>query len=174
MPNHKGKRSGFTLIELVVVVAIIGILTTVSVLRFQDMTREAARAAFEANHRAIISALTLYSVDHAGMLPPNGQLPREECGDSSSEYSARQTLPADLAPYLPAIGDGSGLNANPEGAIYYWMNEGYSIELVPKPDGELWSYYPDYSGGKGPQGRWLHYDTNETKMLGASRVPFGN
>jgi prepilin-type N-terminal cleavage/methylation domain-containing protein len=152
MANHKGRRSGFTLIELVVVVAIIGILTVIAVPRFQEMTREASLAAFRANHRSIMAALTLYAADHSGTMPPN---PLEKPGTASALHT--KSLPAALAPYLPAIGDGSGLNNNPAGAIYYWENDD---SVTPGTDGELWSYHPNYTAATGSgDGHWLIYDT---------------
>jgi prepilin-type N-terminal cleavage/methylation domain-containing protein len=154
MTDHKGKHSGFTLIELVVVVAIIGILTVIAVPRFQDMTRQAGISAFEANHRNIMSALTLYSVDHSGTMPATGTKPTL-VANGKKGGTAVKSLPADLAPYLPAIGAGSGLNGNPEGAIYYWINATTDTKGQ-VTDGELWSYHPNYDG---PNGKWLVYTT---------------
>ncbi|MDR2749461.1 MAG: type II secretion system GspH family protein, partial [Clostridiales bacterium] len=62
-------RKGFTLVELLVVVAIIGILITIAVPRFMTMTAGSKKAALQANHRIIISAVTMYMADHSGKFP---------------------------------------------------------------------------------------------------------
>jgi len=63
-------RKGFTLVELLVVVAIIGILVLIAVPRFQSMTEGARRRTVEANHRIIVSAITMYIANNNGQLPP--------------------------------------------------------------------------------------------------------
>ena len=64
-------RKGFTLVELLVVVAIIGILVLVAVPRFSSMTDGARISAVEANHRILVSAITMYMAEHNGQLPPD-------------------------------------------------------------------------------------------------------
>ena len=64
-------RKGFTLIELLVVVAIIGILVTIAVPRFMSMTQGAKVAAVRANHRELVSAISMYIADNNGLKPAN-------------------------------------------------------------------------------------------------------
>lgn len=61
---------GFTLIELMVVVAIIGILAAIGTMLFANTSTRARVAKAQADVRTIASAVTLYSV-HMGTLPPN-------------------------------------------------------------------------------------------------------
>lgn len=54
-----GRQAGFTLIELVAVIAILGILAAVAVPRFVDLTKEAEEASAEAVAGTIESAANL-------------------------------------------------------------------------------------------------------------------
>jgi prepilin-type N-terminal cleavage/methylation domain-containing protein len=65
-------RKGFTLIELLVVVAIIGILTTIAVPKFMAMTEGSKKATLEANHRIIVSAISMYIAANDGAVPSQG------------------------------------------------------------------------------------------------------
>jgi type IV pilus assembly protein PilA len=65
-----GNRRGFTLIELMVVVAVIGILTTIAVPLYTNMQLRARVAKAQADSRALVSAISVYS-SHMMSLPPN-------------------------------------------------------------------------------------------------------
>ena len=60
----KDKQDGFTLIELVVVVSIIGVLVAVAVPTYNQITTNAKQKAHEANIKIIEGAATLYIADN--------------------------------------------------------------------------------------------------------------
>jgi prepilin-type N-terminal cleavage/methylation domain-containing protein len=63
------KQKGFTLIELMIVVAIIGILAAVAIPKFAQMLEKSREGATKGNVGAIKSAVSIYSGDWQGVWP---------------------------------------------------------------------------------------------------------
>lgn len=63
------KDNGFTLIELMLISAIIGILAVIAVPKFSNMLDRAREGAFKGNLGALRSALSVYYVDNEGQYP---------------------------------------------------------------------------------------------------------
>ena len=71
-PHSANRAVGFTLIEILVVVAILGILAAIVVPRIMDRPDEAKRVAAKADIGAIVQALKLYRLDN-GFYPSTDQ-----------------------------------------------------------------------------------------------------
>jgi general secretion pathway protein G len=61
--------SGFTLIELMIVVAIIGILAAIAIPKFAELIRKSSEGASKGNLGAIRSSLSIYYGDLEGQYP---------------------------------------------------------------------------------------------------------
>ena len=66
MASGRKFTTGFTLIEVLVVVAILGILAAIVVPRIMDRPDEAKRVAAKADLGAIVQALKIYRLDNGG------------------------------------------------------------------------------------------------------------
>lgn len=61
------KAKGFTLIELMIVVAIIGILAAIAIPKFADLIRKSNEGATKGNLGSLRSALSIYFADNDGV-----------------------------------------------------------------------------------------------------------
>ena len=69
--NKLKKSKGFTLIELMIVVAIIGILAAVAIPKFADLVSKSKEAAVKGTLGALRSAISIYYGDREGQYAQN-------------------------------------------------------------------------------------------------------
>jgi len=89
--DRRGLDDGFTLIELMIVVLILGILVGIAVASFAQATGSARSAACLSNQRSIHSVLEEYYMQ-------NGKYP-ESLDEISSLSDADKRCPSDKKPY---------------------------------------------------------------------------
>ncbi len=64
---NKNGRGGFTLLELMIVVGIIGVLAAISMVKFMQLIDKAKEAATKANLGALRASIAIYFADTRGM-----------------------------------------------------------------------------------------------------------
>ncbi|MBF4693851.1 prepilin-type N-terminal cleavage/methylation domain-containing protein [Fusibacter ferrireducens] len=127
----KKKKKGFTLIELIVVIAILGILSGIAVPRIGASRTNAANTAHNANIRTIQSAAMMY-------LAENGN-PAAEMNDTTTPTA--QSVVENYLQGWPAIpsgaqaGDGSGNNTAIAADAVYTITIGSDgvVTVTPRP-----------------------------------------
>ncbi|HKK20330.1 MAG TPA: prepilin-type N-terminal cleavage/methylation domain-containing protein [candidate division Zixibacteria bacterium] len=63
--NFKGNQKGFTLIELVMIIVILGILAAVAIPKYQDLSSEAKEASARSALGSLRSGITIYYANQA-------------------------------------------------------------------------------------------------------------
>jgi prepilin-type N-terminal cleavage/methylation domain-containing protein len=106
MINKKLKSvKGFTLIELMIVVAIIGILAAIAIPKFADLVTKSKESAVKGSLGSVRSAVSIYYSDTEGVFPSTGSL-------ASALTSGGKYL-KDL-PYIGVPKPGNHINTNTE------------------------------------------------------------
>ena len=93
--SFNNKSRGFTLVELMIVVAIIGILAAVAIPKFAQMLEKSREGATKGNLGAIRSAVSNYYADQQGWYPITL--------DTNSYQTSSGTLPAFCPTYLDNV-----------------------------------------------------------------------
>jgi general secretion pathway protein G len=67
------KRNGFTLVEILIVVVILGILAAIVIPQFSDASEQANLSSLTSNLQTVRSQIQLYKIQHNGKLPGAGE-----------------------------------------------------------------------------------------------------
>jgi general secretion pathway protein G len=148
------RKSGFTLVEILIVVIILGILAAIVIPQFTNASQDARKNSLTSQLQTIRSQLELYKLQHKDQLPPSlgtGANDWQEMSQmSDADHNVGMGAGFPFGPYLqqppanPIISDpaiyslvgttvldhGSGGGANPAG------NVGWVINLT---TGKVWA-----------------------------------
>src|ERR1700692_3515613 len=121
------QKKGFTLIELMIVVAIIGILAAIAIPQFANLVGKSQEGRTKANLGTIRSALSIYYGDTEGWYPQDTLANGLNTLSASGKYL--QSVPnADLPRTVNNVGHGSvptiTLTAGQDAGGWYYNNGG--------------------------------------------------
>jgi len=130
--RKRRKEEGFTLVELIVVVAILGFLLSIAIPRYLTARTTAAQAATKANLHQLASSMELYMTEHP------------EVGDT---YPTNDDVASWLSAYIPKAPVPPGGNPNNENTLYqYAQLDGNDTDTNPGDSYAIWD--PNPYGGK--------------------------
>ncbi|MBI4678969.1 MAG: prepilin-type N-terminal cleavage/methylation domain-containing protein [Elusimicrobia bacterium] len=139
---------GFTLIELMIVVSIIGILAAIAIPKFADLIRKSREGKSKGGLGAIRSALTIYYSDMEGTFPSDDLSSLTIAGKyiaAIPKVTAPDYHPETSAVYNNATDGCNMLYTNDRGGWAYWSDDGTMCGAVgpfgtqrERTQGELW------------------------------------
>ena len=146
--------SGFTLIELMIVVAIIGILAAIAIPKFADLLRKAQEGATKGKLGSIRSALSIYYADNEGYFPIDAKTNPSTVLEDTLIPKYIDVLPESQAPPYHASSNLVRTHGTPYNHTHddgYW---GYGSLAADSDFGALWVMC-SHTDSKGAQ--WSTY-----------------
>ena len=135
MKNFIKNRKGFTLVELVVVIAIIGILAGIAVPRFMEATASARGAKIVADMRTIESAVIIYYAKEGKYPGTSGTIVKDTASATTAGFLGENAL---LTAWpVPPVGTANIKYANDPGS-----------NIVNVQNGAVYTYTPASDDGK--------------------------
>lgn len=124
-------KSGFTIVELLIVIVIIAILAAITIVAYNGMQQRARDAQRAQDMRTIAKALEMYYTIH-GQYPPAGGATVINAGWSSSQDASWDTLATHLRDHISSLpkdptntSGAAGLNTANTYNYSYWAGGNY-------------------------------------------------
>jgi prepilin-type N-terminal cleavage/methylation domain-containing protein len=158
MPRRSRKRFGFTLIELMITVSIIGILASIAIPKFSDMVRKSREGTLKGQLGAIRSALAIYYADTEGNYPTgNCPPPPGSCmGVGSDVYMNLLQWLTVNGKYLTTISAPLVPDYHMQGAFNGVTDYDLGGAMTPSPS-YFFSYDPSYVDSSDNYGAWIYF-----------------
>ena len=144
--SAKRAKSGFTLVEILIVVVILGILAAIVIPQFTDASTQAKESSLSADLQTMRSQLELYKIQHGDALPPTATFVAamtEKGADGYGPYM--QKIPSN-----PFIDDSVG------------TNDSTAVEIVDAAGATC--------AASTTQGWWLNRDNGEFRAHDAAHL----
>ncbi|SKA81812.1 prepilin-type N-terminal cleavage/methylation domain-containing protein [Caloramator quimbayensis] len=121
----KIKRKGFTLIEVLSVIAILGIIMSIVVPRIGNYNKSAKKAMFLSDAKTIMTAIELYNVEAEDLIYDSDTIDEVKAkllpeGDESKKYL--NNWPSEFPRGVETVGDLKGFIQDPNKTAYYERN----------------------------------------------------
>ena len=144
------RRRGFTLIEILIVVVILGIISSIVIPQFSNATHESREATLRDCLRYLRTQITIFKAQHRDVSPgyPNGDASAAAdantflqqmttCSDENCNLSSTPSSTYKFGPYL------SAMPANPlSSQAGIWMVTGSSMPAADQSQPYGWIYNP--------------------------------
>jgi type IV pilus assembly protein PilA len=130
--NRKKNQKGFTLVELLIVIAIIGILAAIAIPQFSSYRQKAYMAVAKSDAKNAYTALQAYISENPGGTPPTQT--QTGAGNVPAPYdAARVSKDVTVTVTGTAVGEGSVLatHAGYPGYSYLIAATGAPTETIP-------------------------------------------
>lgn len=140
--NPRHPLSGFTLIELMIVVAVVGVLAAIAVPKFAELIRKSQEGSTKGGLGALRSSLTIYYGDNEGQYPRGAQAANSSILSDTLLPKYINEIPPCRVPNYHSVttsvnnheaGVGAGYPYSTDGVDGCWMYDGVDTGAFPFP-----------------------------------------
>ncbi|MDB5292664.1 MAG: putative fimbrial protein [Phycisphaerales bacterium] len=146
------KKSGFTLIEILIVVIILGILAAIVIPQFTSASNDARKSNVSSTLQTLRTQVELYKLQH------NDNLPNLTAANGWQFLTAKTDVSSSLTPAANAVTFGPYMQDVPVNAL-----TGTKVPVIKNGDGTAAvagaDYIYDYNSGNGTGRMWATTDT---------------